>query len=97
MRVMLRAHFDTAAANEGIKSGALPQALKKLMDTVKPESAYFGLQEGVRSCWLVFDVQDSTQMPSVTWELFQFNAEIEVGPVMTAEGMAKALGALQSS
>lgn len=98
MRVMLRAHFDTAATNEGIKTGGLPQALKKLMDTVKPEAAYFGLHEGVRSCWIVFDLQDSAVLPSLTWDLFQeFNAEIEVGPVMRPEELAQALGALQSS
>ncbi|MFD9407804.1 DUF3303 family protein [Streptomyces sp. NPDC059989] len=98
MRVMLRAHFDTAATNEGIKTGSLPAAVKNLMDKVKPEAAYFGLHEGVRSCWIVFDLQDSAMMPSLTWELFQdFNAEIEVGPVMRPEELAKALGALQSS
>lgn len=97
MRVMLRAHFDTAATNEGIESGALPQALKKLMEKVKPEAAYFGLHEGVRSCWIVFDLQDSSQMPMLTWDLFhQFNAEIEVGPVMNPEDMEKGLAAVRS-
>lgn len=62
MRVMLRAHLDTAAANEGIKSGALVQAVKKLMEALKPEAAYFGPHEGVRSMWVVFDLQDSSQL-----------------------------------
>lgn len=98
MRVMLRAHMDTAASNEGIKSGALPQAIKKLTEKVKPEAAYFGLHEGVRSCWMVFDLQDSSQMPALLEDLFlQFNAEIEVGPVMNAEDMAKGLAAMEAS
>ncbi|MFB7468026.1 hypothetical protein [Streptomyces sp. NPDC056224] len=97
MKVMLRAHMDTAATNEGIMTGALPQAIKTLMDRVKPEAAYFGLHEGVRSCWIVFDLQDSTMMPALTWDLFrEFNAEIEVGPVMTAEELAKGLAAVQT-
>ncbi|MEU6760390.1 hypothetical protein [Streptomyces sp. NPDC046685] len=98
MRVMLRAHFDTAASNEGIATGALTQAMKKLMDRVKPEAAYFGLHEGVRSCWIVFDLQDSAMMPSLTWDLLhQFNAEVEVGPVMRPEELVEALGALQGA
>ncbi|MFB0626492.1 DUF3303 family protein [Streptomyces sp. AB3(2024)] len=98
MRVMLRAHMDTAATNEAIPTGALPQSIKRLMDTVKPEAAYFGLHEGVRSCWMVFDLQDSAQLPSLTWDLFQqFNAEIEVAPVMNAAELAASMGALQSS
>ncbi|MFF3858455.1 hypothetical protein [Streptomyces sp. NPDC002209] len=95
MRVMLRAHMDTAATNEGIKSGALPQAVKKLMDAVKPEAAYFGLHEGVRSCWIVFDLQDSSDLPPLVQDLFlQFNAEVEVSPVMDAAGLAKGLAAM---
>ncbi|GLX18391.1 MULTISPECIES: hypothetical protein [Streptomyces] len=98
MRVMLRAHMDTAATNEGITTGGLPQAVRKLLERVDPEAAYFGLHEGVRSCWIVFDLQDSGQLPSLTWDLFhEFNAEIEVAPVMTAEDLSKALRALKSS
>ncbi|WP_330296516.1 hypothetical protein [Streptomyces sp. NBC_00503] len=98
MRVMLRAHLDTAAANEGIKSGALVQAVKKLMEALKPEAAYFGPHEGVRSMWVVFDLQDSSQLPALTEDLFmQFNAEIEVSPVMNGEDLAKGIAAMQSS
>ncbi|MFJ6717791.1 MULTISPECIES: DUF3303 family protein [unclassified Streptomyces] len=95
MRVMLRAHMDTAATNESIKSGALPQAMRKLMETLKPESAYFGLSEGVRSCWIVFDMQDSSQLPAIGDDLFsQLGAEMEICPVMTAEDLTKGLQAI---
>ncbi|GGR97227.1 hypothetical protein [Streptomyces nojiriensis] len=98
MRVMLRAHMDTAATNEGVKTGALPQAIKTLMEKVKPEAAYFGLHEGVRSCWMVFDLQDSAQMPPLMEDLFvQFNAEVEVAPVMNAEELAKGLAAMKAA
>ncbi|MEV7557554.1 hypothetical protein ACGFYY_11750 [Streptomyces sp. NPDC048331] len=97
MRVMLRAHMDTVATNDGIKTGAMPQAIKKLMERVKPEAAYFGLHEGVRSCWMVFDLQDSAQMPRLMEDLFlQFNAEVEVAPVMNAEELARGLAAMGS-
>ncbi|MFF4267663.1 hypothetical protein ACFY7Y_38745 [Streptomyces virginiae] len=95
MRVMLRAHMDTAATNEGIKTGALPLAITTLMERVEPEAAYFGLHEGVRSCWMVFDLQDSAQMPPLMEDLFlQFNAEVEVAPVMNAEELARGLAAM---
>ncbi|MFD5411447.1 hypothetical protein ACFV4Q_29260 [Streptomyces nojiriensis] len=98
MRVMLRAHMDTAATNEGIQTGALPQAIKTLMEKVKPEAAYFGLHEGVRSCWMVFDLQDSAQMPPLMEDLFlHFNAEVEVAPVMNAEELARGLAAMGTS
>ncbi|MER7463423.1 hypothetical protein [Streptomyces sp. NPDC097981] len=92
MRVMLRAHIDTPAGNESIKSGGLPQLMKKLMDDLKPEAAYFGLSEGVRTCWIVFDMQDSAKMPPLLEGLFmQLHAEIEVFPVMDAQGLEQGL------
>lgn len=97
MKVMLRAHMDTAATNEAIKTGALPLAVKKLLDTVKPEAAYFGLHEGVRSCWIVFDLQESSDLPPLLEDLFGQNAEVEVAPVMDAAGLAKGLAATSGS
>lgn len=98
MRVMLRAHMDTDATNEGIKTGALPQAIKTLMEKVKPEAAYFGLHEGVRSCWMVFDLQDSAQVPPLMEDLFlQFRAEVEVAPVMNAEELARGMAAMKAT
>ncbi|MCB5180778.1 hypothetical protein [Streptomyces antimicrobicus] len=98
MRVMLRAHIDTQAGNEGLKSGALPQTVKKLMERLKPEAAYFGLSEGVRTCWMVFDLADSSQLPPMLEDLFmQFNAEIEVAPVMNAEELEKGLSQLAAT
>ncbi|MFF2193200.1 DUF3303 family protein [Streptomyces sp. NPDC058157] len=97
MRVMLRAHLDTAASNEAIKTGALVQALRKFMDRMRPEAAYFGLHEGVRSCWIVFDLQDSAQAPLLTWDLFsRFHAEVEITPVMTGEELTEILSEVRT-
>ncbi|MER6776836.1 MULTISPECIES: DUF3303 family protein [unclassified Streptomyces] len=98
MRVMLRAHIDTQAGNEATRAGTLPQAMKKLMEKVRPEAAYFGPSEGVRSCWIVFDMQDSAEMPALLEGLFmELNAEIEISPVMNAEDLAKGLSQMQGA
>ncbi|MET9884909.1 hypothetical protein ABZZ20_17605 [Streptomyces sp. NPDC006430] len=98
MRVMLRAHMDTQAGNEAIKNGGLPRTMKELMEKVKPEAAYFGLSEGVRSCWIVFDLQNSEDLPPLVEDLFsQLHAEIEVQPVMNADDLEKGLAALKSA
>ncbi|MCY0932395.1 hypothetical protein OTB20_40880 [Streptomyces sp. H27-H1] len=68
------------------------------MEKAEPEAACFGLHEGVRSCWIVFDLQDSSPLPSLMEDLFlQFNAELEVAPMMNAEDLAKGLAAMRSS
>ncbi|MFI5670307.1 hypothetical protein [Streptomyces sp. NPDC051704] len=98
MRVMLRAHIDTQAGNEATRAGALPQAMQKPMEKVKPEAAHFGPSEGVRSCRIVFDMQDGAEMPVLLEGLFmEPNAEIEISPVMNAEDLAKGLSQMQSA
>ncbi|MBC7268929.1 MAG: hypothetical protein H5T76_09420 [Streptomyces sp.] len=96
MRVMLRATMNTEAANEGIKNGTLPKAVESMMERLKPEAAYFTPNHGSRSCILVFDMQDTSQMPSISEPLFQqFGAEVEMQPVMNADDLRKGLSALQ--
>lgn len=96
MRVMLRAHLDTAAGNAAIKNGRLPQIMQAMTERLKPEAAYFGPSEGGRSCTFVFDLQDSSLMPSIAEPLFEeLGAKIEIQPVMNGEDLKKGLAALQ--
>ncbi|MET7358645.1 DUF3303 family protein [Streptomyces sp. NPDC005562] len=96
MRVMLRARLDTQAANEAIKSGALPKMVGALTERLHPEAAYFGPGDGGRCCTFVFDMQDTSELPSITEPLFgEVGAEIEIYPVMNAEDLRKGLAALE--
>ncbi|MEW2127960.1 DUF3303 family protein [Streptomyces sp. NPDC007259] len=96
MRVMLRAQLDTQLANEAVKNGSLPKIMQSLMERLKPEAAYFGPSEGKRACTFVFDMQDSSLLPSIAEPLFEgLGAEIEIQPVMNTEDMQKGLAALR--
>ncbi|MCT2589400.1 hypothetical protein LHJ74_05555 [Streptomyces sp. N2-109] len=96
MRVMLRARMDTQIANEAIRNGSLPKLMQSMTEQLKPEAAYFGPTRGGRSCTFVFDMQDSSQMPSIAEPLFQeLGAEIEIHPVMNGEDMRKGLASLK--
>lgn len=96
MRVMLRAHLDTQVSNDALKDGRLQKVVQKLMEDLKPEAAYFGPSEGGRSCTFVFDMQDSSRMPSIAEPFFEeLGARIEIQPVMNAEDLQKGLAALK--
>lgn len=96
MRVMLRAVMDTGISNEAIKSGRLPEIVQALVDRLDPEAAYFGPGDGGRCCVLVFDMQDSSTLPTIAEPLFQeLSAKLEVHPVMNREDLQKGLAALQ--
>ncbi|TYB40911.1 hypothetical protein FXF69_38560 [Actinomadura chibensis] len=93
---MLRAQMDTRIANEAIKTGRLPEVMASLMERLDPEAAYFGPSDGGRSCTLVFDMRDSSTLPTIAEPLFQeFGAKIEIQPVMTREDLEKGLAALR--
>lgn len=96
MRVMLRAHLDVNIANEALKTGKLPEVMESLLARLNPEAAYFGPSQGGRSCTIVFDMQDSSDIPSIAEPFFQeLGAKVEIQPVMNREDLQKGLAAWQ--
>ncbi|MFI9828007.1 hypothetical protein ACIHIX_09990 [Streptomyces sp. NPDC051913] len=96
MRVLLKASMNTEKANEVIRSGKMPQLMQEALGNIKPEAAYFTLDHGVRTCYLVFDMQDSSQMPPFGEPFFMdLDAELDLTPVMNAEDLQKGLSQLR--
>ncbi|MGP4048616.1 hypothetical protein [Streptomyces sp. 2A115] len=96
MRVLLKATLDTEKGNEAIRSGKMPELLKEILDQIKPEAAYFGPLGGRRTALLVLDMKDSSDLPSTGEPFFtQFNAEVEVTPVMNGEDLQNGLAKLR--
>ncbi|MER7050851.1 MULTISPECIES: hypothetical protein [unclassified Streptomyces] len=95
MRVLLKATLDTEKANEAIRSGKLPELINQTLDHLKPEAAYFGPLGGRRTALMVFDMQDSSELPPTGEPFFtQLNAEVEVSPIMNADDLRKGLSRL---
>ena len=92
MRMMLRATFPTEEANTSMKGGSFPKVLEATMKKLKPEASYFMANYGCRCAMLFFDMQDSSEIPALCEPLFmEFNAEIELLPVMNADDLQKGL------
>jgi hypothetical protein len=81
-------------ANAGLKDGSFGKVMQATMDRLKPEAAYFFADHGCRAALFVFDLKDSSEIPSITEPLFmQLNAEVEIQPCMNAEDLGKGLHA----
>jgi hypothetical protein len=94
MRMMLRVRVDTAKGSEAVKSGALPKVIAGLMEKTKPEAAYFTLDNGQRCAFLVFDMTESSMMPSIAEDLFTtLGAEVHLVPAMNADDLKAGLAA----
>ncbi|WP_433887481.1 hypothetical protein [Streptomyces sp. CA-111067] len=92
MRVLLTVQMDTEKATKAIADQTLPDTLKSVFDRIKPEAAYFGTMEGLRTAYVVFDLKDASDIPSFAEPLFQkVGAKVNLMPVMNFEDVQTGL------
>ncbi len=97
MRMMLKAQMDTAAASKAIQEGRMPKVMQSLMEQLEPEAAYFGPDGGQRTAFIIFQMDDPSQLPAISEPLFsEFNARVDIFPVMDRDDLEKGLSALGS-
>ena len=95
MRVFARVNIPVSQGSAAIKNGTLPKVLEGFMARVKPEAAYFGLEAGHRTMFVVFDLKDAADIPAIFEPLFQaFDAEVHWQPVMDQADLQKGLSRL---
>jgi hypothetical protein len=95
--MMMKVQMDTQAASQAVADGSLPQLMQDMMGRLQPESAYFGPEDGVRTAFIVFDLQDPSQLPSLTEPFFsKLKATVRMFPVMNREDLQKGLQQLSS-
>ena len=93
MRMLLRVSIPTEAGNAAMKAGMFGPTVERILADLKPEAAYFLADDnGNRSGSIVFDMQDTSQMPAVAEPWFlAFNAKVSVRPVMTPQDLGAAM------
>lgn len=93
MRMLMQFSIPVDAGNDAARTGALGRTMQKILDSLKPEAAYFtATGEGERGGVIVFDLQDTSQIPKIAEPLFlAFNAKIHISPAMTPQDLAKAV------
>ena len=97
MRMMMKVQMDTQAASQAVADGSLPQLMQDMMGRLQPESAYFGPEDGVRTAFIVFDLQEPSQLPSLTEPFFsKLKATVRMFPVMDREDLQKGLQQIAS-
>jgi hypothetical protein len=90
MRVILHVQLPHEPFNTYVRDGSAAAKMKRILDELKPEAAYFTEFDGRRSGLLVIQLNDSSQIPSVAEPWFlTFNADCHLHPAMSAEDLAK--------
>jgi hypothetical protein len=98
MRMMMKVSIPVEAGNAGIRDGSLVGQIQAILEEAKPESAYFAAQDGMRTGFLVVNMDDSSQLPGLAepWWL-AFNASVESFPVMSPDDLQRAGPAIESA
>jgi hypothetical protein len=95
MRMMLKAHLGTAEAAKSIEAGRMPMIMHAMMEQLKPEAAYFGPDDGHRTAFIVFQMDDPSQLPAMTEPLYsELGANVQIFPVMDRDDLERGLSAL---
>ena len=94
MRMMLKASLANEPGNKGIKDGSLPKTMMSMVEQLKPESAYFTCENGLRTAFFIFDMKDASQMPPVAEPFFMIGASVTMTPVMNQDDLKKGLEAV---
>ena len=96
MRMLVKVSIPVAAGNKAIQDGSIGQIVGNFLETWKPEAAYFGAEDGVRTSFFVVDVKEPSQLPPMLEPLFmQLEAKISFTPVMNAADLKAGLSALK--
>jgi hypothetical protein len=93
MHMLLKVPSPVAAGNAASQSGTLGTTIKKILDDLKPEAAYFAEDGGERTghIFFFFDMKESSQIPAIAEPWFlAFDARITLRPAMNGQDLASA-------
>ncbi|MFF9472619.1 hypothetical protein ACF1E9_08300 [Streptomyces roseolus] len=95
MRMLLKVEMDTAASNEAIRQGSIPGLMQEAIARIRPEAAYFTVENGCRTGYFFFDLTESSDLPAIAEPFFmRLGAKIHYSPVMNPEELAQGLSRL---
>jgi hypothetical protein len=96
MLMLMRVSIPVETGNAAAKNGTLGSTIQKILGEMKPEAAYFAEDEGLRTGYIFFQMNDQSELPAVAEPWFlAFNANLTVRPAMAPQDLAKAVPAIQ--
>lgn len=99
MRMMIQISIPVEAGNAAARTGAFGPPFQKILDSLKPEAAYFTTgTSGERGGFIVFDMKDTSQIPAIAEPFFLgYNAKLTFTPVMNAEDLKNAAPGIEKA
>lgn len=91
MRCLIECSIPSEVGNRAILEGTLGTKIKKYLEAVKPEAAYFTLRNGQRTMIVVVNIPTEDKMVAIMEPLWlDWDASVTCTPVMTLADLQKA-------
>ncbi len=91
MRLLLSVEFPPEPFNTLVREGKVGQVIRRILDEIKPEAAYFTEQEGVRGAIFVVNLDNPSEIPRFAEPFFlNFEADCKFRIAMRPEDLEAA-------
>ena len=98
MRMLMKVTIPGAEGNAAIINGSLGSTIGSILADLKPESVYFLEENGARTGIIVFNLENTSQIPAIAEPWFlAFNAKVELHPTMTMEDLKNSAPGMESA
>ncbi len=92
MRFLVRATIPVDAGNDLVRDPDFGKRIQALMGEIKPEAAYFALESGQRTVYMVVTMADAHQLPAIAEPLWlNLSADVDFIPVLDQSEMNRAM------
>ncbi|MBU6957046.1 panthothenate synthetase [Pseudomonas sp. CVAP len=91
MKMLMMVECPNEPFNALVRAGKVGEVIGRILESIKPEAAYFTEQDGMRGGIFLIDVQDSSQIPSFAEPFFlNFDATCKFRLVMSPQDLQRA-------
>ncbi len=91
MKMLLTVQFPLEPFNSHVRNGKAGEIIAKILEDIKPETAYFTEQDGKRGGVFVIDLQSASDVPRYAEPFFlNFEASCEFRILMSPEDLESA-------
>ncbi|MCB2191934.1 MAG: panthothenate synthetase [Deltaproteobacteria bacterium] len=91
MKMLLTAEFPPEPFNSLVRNGKVGQIIGSILETLKPETAYFTEQNGTRGGFFIVDLNSPSDVPFYAEPFFlNFQATCKFRVLMSPEDLQKA-------
>ncbi|MES2877894.1 MAG: panthothenate synthetase [Pseudomonadota bacterium] len=91
MKMLLTVEMPNEPFNSLVRDGKAGEVIGRILDTIKPEVAYFTEQDGTRGAFFVIDVKNASDVPSFAEPFFlNFKANCKFRILMSPDDLQKA-------